>query len=125
MVHPAVLVFLVVMYALLCTVVFWWVRWLRSESRFPDPFWRSVLALMSFGLASLSVLILLVSVLHSHLRGGFEHYDPLLMLYMRSGFFSAFAGFLVAPFGKGYLRWKALLLSLAMMLIWIGLAMGE
>lgn len=125
MIHPIVFIFLLVVYALLSFTIWWWVKWFRSETRFPAPLWRSYLAFLSFALSSLSMLILFISVLHSHLRGGFSHYDPMLMLYFRLGFFSAFAGFVLAPLGKGSLRWRALLMSLLMSLVWFAAAVGE
>ena len=86
-------------------------------------------SLVGFALVSLSACLEIGSGLYAQfIPGGFHFEDPTLLRIYRLGFLTALLGLLCAMVGAGGkspLRWKALLLSAFMLLLWIMQVMGE
>jgi hypothetical protein len=104
-----------------------WAIWRRAHNspRLVTPLWRSYVGVVAIGLAGLSSLLWLISLVWARVIGGFPYYDPVLLRFYRWGFLTASAGLFVSFLGKGKLRWPACGLSALMTLLWFGAAMGE
>jgi hypothetical protein len=108
-------------------VLLGWRAWMRNR-----PTSLSLLtsfSLVGFFFASLSASLEVGSGTYAQFRdGGFPFNDPVLLRIYFFGFWSALLGLicgLVGIAGKTPLRFKAPVLSIVLLLLWIGQAMGE
>jgi len=100
-------------------------RWLRTTPRIVEPAWRSYVAIGAIGLAGVSALLWVVSLIWARAIGGFPFYDPVLLRFYRWGFLTSVLGLFVSLVGKGKLRWPTTGLSLLMSMLWFMAATGE
>jgi hypothetical protein len=102
-----------------------WARWFRQ------PKLRSVTAILSllgFILASASALLAISAMAYSLMRGGFPHYDPLLMRILGVGGLLSLGGLILGVGGvwrTNSLRWHASISAIATLAFWIAAAIGE
>jgi hypothetical protein len=100
-------------------------RWLRASPRIGVPAWRGYVAMVGIGLAGVSALLWVVSLIWARAIGGFPFYDPVLLRFYRWGFLTSALGLFVSLVGKGKLRWPTTGLSLLMSMLWFMAATGE
>ena len=89
---------------------------------------HSILLLLSLSFATASVLLAVSSAMYAKATGGFPYYDPLLLSIFRWGFVLSSGAIIFALSTlrrRSALRWFALACSLAILLFWLGTAMGE
>ncbi len=115
------------LFLVLPLVIFAWAiwRWLRASPRIGVPAWRSYVAIVAIGLAGVSALLWVVSLIWARAIGGFPFYDPVLLRFYRWGFLTSALGLFVSFVGKGKLRWPTTGLSLLMSMLWFMAATGE
>lgn len=122
----AVVAYAIAVYAVLpAAFIFGWVRWARRRALEP---WLSRLSLLAFGLATISGIVALISVIYAHAIGGFPYYDPRLLRFYRWGGILADAGLvlgIIGCFRLNPLRWHAPLCALGMSIFWAAASMGE
>lgn len=83
---------------------------------------------VGFILASASAALEIGSATYAQFINGFPFEDPTLLRIYRWGFLLAFLGLIAGLFGvssKTPLRWKTPALSIVLLLLWLGQAMGE
>lgn len=102
-----------------------WVRWSRSAVRLTPPRWRSGVATVGFGAASISLAVIIALGAHAIFTGGLPYYHPILILAFRIGFLTALAGVLAALIGKGQLEVPTIISSLLCLLIWFVEAIAQ
>jgi hypothetical protein len=121
-------VFVVILLGGLSAWVLWgWRSWIRHR---PQSLSLGVLfSLAGFFLASLSAALEVGSGAYAQFRdGGFPFNDPILLRIYFYGFWLAALGLvfsLVGAANKTPLRFKAPALSVVLLLLWMGQAMGE
>ena len=93
--------------------------WWKSSPKVEPPKWRSYLGLGAFGLANASALLFLFLAIWARVRGGFQHYDPVLIRCYGLGFILGAGSFVLSLPGKGKVRWPACVISVAMMFVWL------
>lgn len=122
----AVIAFAIAVYAVLpAAIIFGWIRWVRRRAQ---ETWLSRLSLLASGLATVSGLVALISVIYAHAIGGFPYYDPRLLRFYRWGGILADAGLvlgIIGCFRRNPLRWYAPLCALGVSVFWAAAAMGE
>ena len=111
----------------LAPLIFIWAlwRWRKIEHRVESPDWRDYTGLGAFGLAGVSLLLWLVSVIWALAVTGFPYYSPMLLRFYRLGLLSGFIGLIACVPGKGKLRWPALVISFMMVVVWMLTASRE
>jgi hypothetical protein len=100
-------------------------RWFRASPRIGVPVWRGYVAIVAIGLAGMSALLWVVSLIWARAIGGFPYYDPVLLRFYGWGSTTSAIGLLFSFVGKGKLRWPACGLSFLMTALWFMAAMGE
>lgn len=122
----ALIAFAIVVYAVLpAAIILGWIRWVRRRAQ---ATWLSRLSLPAFGLATVSGIVALISVIYAHAIGGFPYYDPRLLRFYRWGGILADVGLvlgIIECFRRNPLRWYAPLCALGMSVFWVAAAMGE
>lgn len=121
-------VFAIMVLGSLAAWVLWgWRAWMRNR-----PLSLNVgmaFTLVGFSLASLSAALEISSGTYAQFRdGGFPFNYPTLVRIYFFGFWFALLGLVCSLIGVGTktpLRFQALALSLVLMLLWMGQAMGE
>jgi len=103
------------------TLWMWW----KSSPRFEPPKWRSYLGFGGFSSCGASVLLFLFLAIWARIRSGFQFYEPVLLRCYGVGFLLGLGGFLLGLIGKGKLRWPALVISFAMIFLWLVSAASE
>ena len=119
-----ILAMVIILGGLAAWVVWGYLSWACNRSAVSK---MALCSLAGFTLASLSALVEISSGIYAQFHE-FRYYDPLLMTIYRVGFFVAGFGFVVSLFGsatKSPLRWKALVLSAVMLLLWSWHAVSE
>ena len=106
-----------------------WGWWAWTRNRPLSLTTGAIFSLVGFSLASFSAALEIGSGTYAQFReGGFPFNDPTLLRIYFWGFWSALLGMLCSLIGltkKTPLRFKAPALSLVLMLLWIGQALGE
>jgi hypothetical protein len=96
----------------------------RPKSGVLDSIW----SLLSFTLATVSVVLAISSIVYAKAIGGFSYYDPLLLSIYRWGIVLSLGALIFsisALRSRSALRWASLACSIAVMLFWLGSALGE
>jgi len=120
----------IVVVLILGGLAFWvgW-GWYRWRSRRPEHLSAGMkCSVAGFVLASSSAALEIGSGIYAQFVNGFPFQDPALLRIYRWGFLLALLGLIVGLFGiakKNPLRWKAPALSMFLLLLWFGQAMGE
>jgi hypothetical protein len=102
-----------------------WLRWKRSQESAVVPRWRGALALAGFSLATLSLLAAVALWFHAMFTGGFPFYHPVLLFWLRVGFWTAMMGLAFGLIGKGQLRLPTIICSIVCFLVWLSEAMPQ
>ena len=102
-----------------------WSRWARNHVNTVVPKWRGALAFAGFLLATLSLLAAVGLWFHALFTGGFPFYHPVLLFWLRVGFWAAVMGFALGLLGKGQLRTPAIVCSIVCFVIWLSEAMAQ
>ena len=121
-------IFVIVVLGGLTAWVLWgWRAWIRNRPVSTNA--GMFFTLVGFSLASISAALEISSATYAQFRaGGFPFNDPTLLRIYRFGFWFALLGLVCSMIGVGTktpLRFKAPALSLVLMLLWMGQAMGE
>ena len=118
---------IIVLGGLAAWVLWGWWAWIRNRPLSLNV--GMVFTLVGFSLASLSAALQISSGTYSQFReGGFPFNYPTLVRIYFFGFWFALLGLVFSLIGVGSktpLRFQAPALSLVLMLLWIGQAMGE
>lgn len=101
---------------------FW--KWGRTPEQRAHG-WRAGSGLLSFGLATTSLLMFWYTGIRAHVHGGFPYYAPLLLKLMGTGFGLGILGLMFGLVSKGRLRWPAVFSSFIMATLWVIVAAGE
>lgn len=111
-------------------LAFWvgwgWYSWRRRRPEHLSTGMKCSVA--GFVLASASAGLEIGSGTYAQFINGFAFQDPTLLRIYRWGFLFAFLGLVFGLFGiakRNPLRWKAPALSMVLLLLWFGQAMGE
>lgn len=106
-----------------------WGWWAWTRNRPPSLNVGVVFSLVGFSLGSLSAALAIGSGTYAQFRdGGFPFNDPILLRIIFFGFWSSLLGLVCSFIGIGNktpLRFKAPALSLFLVLLWMGQALGE
>ncbi len=102
-----------------------WSRWMRNHVNPVVPQWRGALAFAGFLLATLSLLAAIGLWFHALFTGGFPFYHPVLLFWLRIGFWAAVMGFAFGLLGKGQLRKPTIVCSIVCFVVWLSEAMAQ
>lgn len=108
-------------------IAFFYGWWRISRGPRPTGFF-TILGFAAFVIASLSALLVPISLIWGGLRGGWPYYDPTLMRIYGCGMLMAALALLISLVGvwrRSTLQWLAPLLSFGALLFWIGAASSE
>src|SRR5437016_2936621 len=111
--------------AVLAVMIWGWVRWWKHAQ--PKTLF-STLSFVGFGLATVSGLLAISSVLYAQLAGGFSSYDVALVRIYRWGALLSLAGAVFAIVGlwrPNALRWHAPVCAVGTLVFWLVTAAGE
>lgn len=103
-----------------------WHSWIRHRPEHLIGGMKCSLA--GFLLASASAVLEIASGTYAQFVNGFRFQDPTLLRIYRWGALLALLGLIIGLFGIARntpLRWKAPALSMVLLLLWFGQAMGE
>ena len=100
-------------------------KWLKTLPDDRAHGWRASLGLLSFGLATASLLLVCYTGLRSRAYGGFPYYSPFLLNLLRAGVGLGTSGFLLGLPAKGSLRWPAVISSFVTAALWVIVATSE
>jgi len=102
-----------------------WFLWAGCLEKTVLPRWRGALALTGFVVATFSLLAAVALWFHALFTGGFPFYHPVLLFWLRVGFWAAVIGLTFGIAGKGQLRVPAILCSLVAFGVWLSEAMAQ
>ena len=105
-------------------LIWGWLRW-RMRPKLWTAF--SVLSLVGFGLATVSALLALSTIVYAQVHH-FPYYDPLLLRIFRSGAALSIGGILFGIAGvwrPSSLQWHAPASAMVTLVFWIVAASGE
>jgi hypothetical protein len=112
--------------SLLAPSVFIWTvwHWRKTKPKLELPAWRGYAGLAAFGLAGLSLLLWIISIIWALAIAGFPYYSPTLLRFYRLGFYLGVAGIIACIPGKGNFRWPAFFICFMMVVVWVLTASG-
>jgi hypothetical protein len=102
-----------------------WSQWNRNANKVVEPRWRGALTLVGFVVSTLSLLAALGLWIHALFTGGFPLYHPILLTFLRVGFWGAVIGLLAGLVGKGQLRLPTIVCSIISFVVWLSEAMAQ
>jgi hypothetical protein len=102
-----------------------WSQWSRNANKVVEPPWRGALTLIGFAVSTLSLLAALGLWIHALFTGGFPFYHPILLTFLRVGFWTAVMGLLSGLVGKGQLRLPTIVCSIVCFVVWLSEAMAQ
>jgi hypothetical protein len=101
------------------SLIWAWVRWLKSKPRFAPPKWRSILAFCDLILVSaIGFAVLLVAFHSNRLPEGDAKY-AFALASSRFGFWASAAAFVLSLAGKGPVCAPVALASLGLAALWV------
>jgi hypothetical protein len=103
-----------------------WIRWAKQGKEANAL--SSSLAFLGFIFANASFLLAMGAIAAAFWKGGFRHYDPVLIGAFRWGLFLSLTGVLFGICGaweRSVLRWHSLGLATGMFIFWFFSALSE
>ncbi len=101
------------------SLIWAWVRWLKSKPRFGHPKWRSVLAFSDLILVSAIGLSVLVVAFHSNGMAEGDAKCAFAVASSRFGFWASAAALVLSLAGKGPVSAPVALTSIGLAALWV------
>ena len=106
------------------SLIWAWVRWVKSTPRFASPRWRTVLAFSDLILVSAIALSVLAVAFHSNRLPEGDAKYAFAVASSRLGFWTSVSALILSPVGKGPVCAPVALASVGLAALWvIGLVM--
>jgi len=113
-------IYLLVIYVVLPSMMIWgWIRWTTNNEQ-RTVF--SVLSLIGFSLATLSIILAISSTLFARATRGLLLYDPFSLTIPAWGALISATGLVIVGVGlwrRSLLRWHALICSVGALMFWV------